>query len=108
VKVTVCGLPDEPDAFEPFWAGLCRHIQEHGSELVVLPELAGSHWFPALPEFEQRVWRAALQSEDRLMDRLPELGTRIVVGSRAAEERGKRYNRGMCGGDRFPLMCKRS
>jgi predicted amidohydrolase len=94
VKVTVCGLPDEPDAFEPVWAGLCHHIQEHGSDLVVLPELAGSRWFPALPEFEERVWREALRAEDGLMGRLPELGARIVVGSRAAEDGGKRYNRG--------------
>ena len=62
MKVTVCALPDEPDAFEPVWAGLCRHIREQGSELVVLPELAGSRWFPAVPEFQEELWRKAMRN----------------------------------------------
>jgi N-carbamoylputrescine amidase len=94
VKVTVCTLPDEPDAFEPWWAGLCRHAREQRSELVVLPELAGSRWFPALPEFQETVWREALETEDALTARLPELGVRIVVGSRAFQDGGKRHNQG--------------
>ena len=40
MRVTVCELPHEPEALAAAWAALCKHAEQHASELVLLPELA--------------------------------------------------------------------
>jgi N-carbamoylputrescine amidase len=94
MRVTVCELPQEPSALAAAWAGLCRHVSRHGSELVLLPEFAmvDAVWEGA--RFDPARWAEALAQGDTLLERLPKLGAERVVGTRPTSERGRRFNEG--------------
>lgn len=94
MRVTVCELPQEPLALAPAWAGLCRHVTRHGSELVLLPEFALVDAVWESERFDPIRWGAALAQGEALVERLPELGSARVIGTRPVERDGHRYNEG--------------
>ena len=94
MRVTVCELPQEPLALATAWAGLCRHVARHGSELVLLPEFALVDAVWESERFDPIRWGAALAQGEALVERLPELGSARVIGTRPVERDGHRYNEG--------------
>ena len=62
MRVTVCQLHDEPDAFAADWSALCAHARRERSELVLLPEMTFGRWFAVTRLFEERPWREALRA----------------------------------------------
>ena len=94
MKVTVCEMPDDRSEFEGAWARLSKHVARESSDLVLLPEMPFFYWFCASPKFDHRVWKEALRSHERWMDRLGELGSPVVLGSRPVERGGRRLNEG--------------
>jgi N-carbamoylputrescine amidase len=94
MKVTVCQMPDDRDAFEHVWEGLARHVRRESSDLVLLPEMIFYHWFCAFREFDPSVWKEAVAEHSRWLERLPELGARAVIGSRPVDMGGRRLNQG--------------
>ena len=53
LRVTVCELHDDRAAFARDWTRLAAHVQDHKSELVLLPEMDGRH---DVPEITTRCW----------------------------------------------------
>ncbi len=94
MRVTVCELPQEPLALAAAWAGLCRYVARHGSELVLLPEFALVDAVWEAERFDAARWAEALAQGDTLLERLPKLGAERVVGTRPTSEQGRRFNEG--------------
>ncbi len=94
MRVTVCELPQEPLALDSAWAGLCRHVSEQGSELVLLPEFAMVDAVWEMERFDAERWAEALAQGDTLLERLPALGAERVVGTRPTSAQGRRFNEG--------------
>lgn len=94
MRLTVCELPDDREAFALRWDALRDHVRTNRSEIVLLPEMPAYPWFAHKPDFEDEVWREALRDHDALLERLAELAPASVLSSRPAEEEGRRLNRG--------------
>ena len=90
--VTVCELPDDPEAFAPCWQQLVAHVHAARSQLVLLPELAFVPWFATTPRFNRDVWADAIACHDQWLGRLGELGDVIVCGSRPLDTPAGRRN----------------
>ncbi|MEJ7650231.1 MAG: carbon-nitrogen hydrolase family protein [Nakamurella sp.] len=90
--ITICQLPDDPDAFEVAWSALIARLERRPADLLVLNEVPFDAWFGATPTFDERTWSSAIaRHRDRLrkLDHLPV----AVLGTAPYEYRGKRYNR---------------
>ncbi len=94
MKVTVCELPDGGAAFESAWRALGAHVRARASDLVLLPELPACPWLADLPDFDAARWREALLAHAALIQRLPELGAAIVLGTRPSQTDQGRLNQG--------------
>jgi N-carbamoylputrescine amidase len=77
---------------ESDWADLIQHIQANQSEFVLLPEMCFSQWFCMTDVRDDMIWESAVESHDRWLKRMPELGAPIVVGTAPRNIDGKRYN----------------
>lgn len=91
MKIAVCEVPDEamPSAA---WDRLLSILAGTASDLLVLPELAGTRAFWVDPQFDPAVWREAIQQTAVVVDAVKGFGARRVIGSRAVEKDGRRLN----------------
>ena len=94
MRVTVCELPHETNAFAAEWAALCEHTVEHASQLVLLPELAMVEPVWESEHFNAARWSAIETLTDRHLRRLHELRAEYVVGTRPVRVNGRRLNQG--------------
>lgn len=94
MKITVCQLPDESEAFQSAWQDLAAHVKQAGSDLVLLPEMPFVPWFAASKQFDARLWQAAVEAHDTWNERLRELGRAWVVSTRPVNQGGRRFNEG--------------
>lgn len=94
MRITVCELPHEPSALEAVWNELSRHVQQHASELVLLPELAMVSPVWECEHFDSVEWARAEELAASWLPRLAELGARYVVSTRPVNDDGGRYNEG--------------
>jgi N-carbamoylputrescine amidase len=95
MKVTVCELNDEPNAFLRDWEELLAHVKSEASDLVLLPEMAFCPWFGWTRQVDLAVWQAAIAAHDEwIEERLPELAPATVLGSRPVNKEAKRLNEG--------------
>jgi N-carbamoylputrescine amidase len=94
MRVTVCELPQEPPALTAAWTGLCRHLSQHRSELVLLPEFAMVDAVWEAERFDAARWAEALAQGDELLEQVPKLGAERVAGTRPTSEQGRRFNEG--------------
>jgi len=92
MRVTVCQLRDERQAFDADWAELCAHTRSARSELVLLPEMPFARWFATGREFDARVWHEATHAHRQWAERIGELGAQVVIATRPVERRGRRLN----------------
>ena len=92
MRVTVCQLHDEPDAFAADWSALCAHARRERSELVLLPEMTFGRWFAVTRLFEERPWREAIDAHRQWEPRIAELGVPAVICTRPTERSGRRLN----------------
>ena len=60
--------------------------------MLVLPELAGVDSFWVSPVFDEVVWRHAVATHATISDELKRLGAKRIVGTRAIEVDGRRWN----------------
>ena len=63
-------------------------------DLLVLPELALTPWLCATPDVDPVAWEQA--ARDQPLERLPEFGAQVVIGTLATVEDGRRYNDAFC------------
>ena len=94
LRVTVCELECETDAFDNEWSRLAAHVRERSSQLVLLPEMPFAPWFAAAPHYDASTWSRAVEAHDRWMDRLHELAPATVLGTRPVVRDGARHNEG--------------
>ncbi len=92
VKLTVCELLDDPCQMEKAWDDLAAHVKSHRSDFVLLPEMPFYPWFPYLPQYDESVWRKAVEAHNRKVSFLSALSPAAVLGTRPVEQNGKRLN----------------
>jgi len=90
--ITVCELPDPADALASAWDRLVAHVQERGSDLVLLPEMPFHTWLARTSQPSDEAWAAAMADHDAYQARFEELGTTTVLGSRPVHVDGHRRN----------------
>ena len=96
MRVTVCELSDQPDAFARDWEQLVTHVKARSSELVLLPEMPFYPWFCIQPSFEKSVWQAAIAAHLAWQARLDELAPAMVLGTRPVNLSEQRLNEAFC------------
>lgn len=74
------------------WASLIDHININQSEFVLLPEMCFAQWFCTTQNTDDDIWQKAVQAHDDWLPRLPELKTKIVVGTAPRNVNGKKHN----------------
>jgi N-carbamoylputrescine amidase len=94
VKVTFCEMSDDRDRFADEWERLRRHVSREASDLVLLPEMPFYFWFCAEPKFDKKVWKEAVTEHAVWMERLGELGSPVVLGTRPVDMGKRRVNEG--------------
>ncbi|HKT22690.1 MAG TPA: carbon-nitrogen hydrolase family protein, partial [Nitrososphaerales archaeon] len=94
MKITVCELPDDRAKFAAAWERLAEHTKKEGAEMALLPETPFSPWIFAYPKFVPGVWKEAVGAHEEWMGRLPELGAKVVLGSRLVGTGRQRFNEG--------------
>ena len=94
MRVTVCELNDSVEGLARDWERLVAHVQEHRSDLVLLPEMPFCPWFAWRPDFEMSVWQDAVAAHDKWQERLTELQPAIVLGTRPVNRSDQRLNEG--------------
>jgi predicted amidohydrolase len=99
MRVTVCQLHNEREAFGRDWDRLVEHVRDHHSDLVLLPEMPFFPWFPTPREFDAEVWRAAVAAHDEWEGRLSELAPAVVLGTRPMDFGNRRYSAGFAWND---------
>jgi predicted amidohydrolase len=90
VKITCVELPDSPT--RKTWNSLSEHVQERGTEILVLNEMPFYPWFVLTKEFKIKTAEDAVRSHDESMSLLNDLGCKHVIASRPVIEDGKLYN----------------
>jgi len=91
-RVATCDFPDRAEAAGETWRLLRRELERRPVDLLVLPELAGVDSFWESPVFDQAVWRQAVSAHAAIGDDLKGLAARRIVGTRAIEADGRRWN----------------
>ena len=94
MKTTVCELRNDPTGLEQDWQALIDHTKSQKSDLVLLPEMAFYPWLAGTDQVDPQLWQDAVNAHDRWLDRLSELGARIVIGTRPVIKDYKRLNYG--------------
>ena len=94
MKITVCQLHNERDAFAADWDRLVAHVRAQQSDFVLLPEMPFFPWFPAPREFDGGIWRAAVAAHDAWEKRLSDLTPAKVLGTRPMDFGYIRYSAG--------------
>jgi N-carbamoylputrescine amidase len=94
LRVTVCELHDDRAAFARDWTRLAAHVQDHKSELVLLPEMPFSTWLASSPAFVPASWNTAVRAHEEWLPRLTELAPASVISSRPVTRAGRRLNEG--------------
>jgi len=92
MKVTVCQLPNEPDALEDAWSQLVQHVKVNHSEFVLLPEMPFHPWLAHTREVNAAQWEQAVRAHEAWLSRLEELAPASVAGTRPVVLDGKRLN----------------
>ena len=94
MKVTVCQLHNEREAFAADWDRLVAHVKAQRSDLVLLPEMPFYPWFPTPREFDAGIWCAAVAAHDTWEKRLSELMPAVALGTRPVDFGALRYSAG--------------
>jgi N-carbamoylputrescine amidase len=92
MRITVCDFPDEMSRKESAWSTLTEYLARHPSDILVLPEMPFCYWAFVGNEVDPAVWREAVEAHDAMIARMPELGARLVLGSRPIERGARRLN----------------
>jgi N-carbamoylputrescine amidase len=92
MRVTVCQFPNEMAALETTWHALIRHVQQQGSDFILLPEMPFYPWLSHTADVESTAWDRAVDAHDRWLGRLDDLAPAVVAGTRPIVRDGKRLN----------------
>lgn len=85
-----CGEP-----LDRQWEALAAHCRSSRPDILVLPELPFSRWFPSGEAVNDDTWHAAIAAHDAWVPRVNELSASVVIYSRPVEHEGRRINQGV-------------
>jgi len=68
ITVTICETLDV--GFSKSWEDLVKHAENHGSDIVLLPELPAYPWFAKNKRFDERIWREAVKTHEEFISNL--------------------------------------
>jgi N-carbamoylputrescine amidase len=94
MKITVCELPNDFSIFERTWEQLVAHVDNEGSEIVLLPEMPFSPWVSQSQTFDEYRWEEAVENHKNWISRFGELAPAMVVSTRPVTSGGLRNNLG--------------
>jgi N-carbamoylputrescine amidase len=92
MKVTVCELPNEPNALKNAWGHLVEHTKTKGSDFVLLPEMPFFRWLAHTREVDTTQWEQAVKAHEAWILRLTELAPATVASTRPVLLDGRRQN----------------
>ena len=73
------------------------YLLEQPADILLLPELPFSDWFPSLKDFDNDRWDEAEITHLHWIDRLETFGVPTIIGTRPKTgEDGTRYNSSCC------------
>lgn len=90
MQVTITEI--DPRQLGSDWDALRAHVAAAGSQLALLPEMCFTPWFCHSSRRDDDVWDAAVAAHDRWLERLPELGVGLIVGTAPRNLGDKRLN----------------
>ena len=82
MKVTVCQWNPHPDEISKNLSELAKHIQSHGTDFVLLPEMSFSPWLAASPEPDRMAWGRAVFDHKTQIAQLDQLKAKAILGTR--------------------------
>ena len=82
MKVTVCQWNPHPDELSKNLSELAKHIQSHGTDFVLLPEMSFSPWLASSPEPDRMAWGRAVFDHKTQIAQLDQLKAKAIMGTR--------------------------
>jgi N-carbamoylputrescine amidase len=82
MKVTVCQLDNRARERRAMLAQLARHIAQHESQFLLLPEMCFADWLAADPEPRRARWLAAVKAHAEHILEFGKLGAQAVIATR--------------------------
>lgn len=92
MRLTVCQLPDDPEAFAESFGVLTDHVRRERSDILLLNEMPASPWLAAAPKFNAKLWKKSLLDHDEFPKKFVPLGDVVILGSRPVESGTLRLN----------------
>lgn len=77
---------------ESDWNKLVQHVKANQSEFVLLPEMCFSEWFCVSKNTDDAIWNQAVETHNQWLERLPELGAKMLVGTAPRNVDNKKHN----------------
>lgn len=92
VRVGVVELSAEMRPGSHDWEALVAAVRRQRTDLLLLNEMPFGAWISAKPLYQASLWKEACDRHDEGVERLSELETEVVAGSRARNLDGRRVN----------------
>jgi N-carbamoylputrescine amidase len=92
--VGACECAPELVAPSREWDALCREVSRQGPDVLLLNEMPFGRWIASRGEFSESAWNDSCQTHMTGLERLAELGAKVVAGSRPVLLGSKRVNQG--------------
>jgi N-carbamoylputrescine amidase len=92
IRVAVCEAPPDLEPGTAAWTGLCEAASRQAPDLLLLDEMPFGPWISAGEAFDEAAWRRSLTLHEAALSHLPELGARVVAGTRPRSLAGRRVN----------------
>lgn len=91
-RIATCEFPDCAGDAGAMWRRLEDQLAATPVDLLVLPELAGVDSFWVNPHFDHATWQQAVTIHAAIAEELKRIAARRIVGTRAVDVDGQRWN----------------
>jgi N-carbamoylputrescine amidase len=92
LKVGVCEVAPEMVPGADDWSRLTDRVSEAGLDVFLINEMPFGPWLSTGESFDNAAWQKSLEAHERGIEKLDELGAKVVLGSRAREIQKLRVN----------------
>lgn len=92
MRVTVVQL--NANKLESEWEKLRKHVSANGTDFLLLPEMPFYKWICAYKDKDQKEWIKSIEEHNLWLQKLNDLGTPLIAGSKPVIENEENYNVG--------------